>query len=97
MARHRQRQRSKPYWIDWTPAVASLFDLPPPHWTPPAKAKVHRAATHLTITARYMTPDGHPSTARARVALTSDGGGIQTSEELDTRAVYAATGDLHHG
>ncbi|MDB5432397.1 MAG: hypothetical protein JWP35_3513 [Caulobacter sp.] len=85
MSARKRTRRYKAYWVEWTPSIASLFDLPPGSWTPPTQARVHRGQQHLTVVARYSTPDGRGAKATARIQLTAGGGGIQTEESWDMR------------
>lgn len=74
MARYRNRRNLlQTVWLDWTPEIARLFTLVPADWTPPLRVRVSGGLRHVTMVARYRSPEGHPATARVRLARPSAG------------------------
>lgn len=65
--RRKRRDRLPTVWLDWSPAVAQLFALVPADWRPPLRVRIRGGLQHATVSARFMTPCGHPSTARVRI------------------------------
>jgi len=65
--RRRRRFLLPTVWLDWTPAIARLFSLVPVDWTPPLRVRVSGGLRHATVSARFKTPGGFPSTARVRI------------------------------
>lgn len=68
MRARRKRQRLLPtVWLDWSPAIARLFALVPADWEPPHQVRIRGGLQHATVSARFRTPGGFPSTARVRI------------------------------
>jgi hypothetical protein len=72
--------------VDWTPAIAELFQIVPGDWTAPAKAHlVQTAQGNITVSARYVMPNGAPTMARVRLRRDRDGDWFSTEQSLAVR------------
>lgn len=67
MARRRKRRPLPTVWLDWTPEVAGLFGLVPRGWSPPLRVRLSGGLQNTTVSARFVTPAGHPNTAHVRL------------------------------
>lgn len=67
MTRRKKRARTGTVWVDWTPDHAGLFLTVIEGWTPPARVKLQGTLNRLTVTARFVTPDGATPTAFVRL------------------------------
>ena len=80
MRRPRNKARGrKTIWLDWTPAIADLFDLVPSAWAPPSKVRLTSGRDAGTLSARFVDPRGFPTTARLRLEF--EGRDAQVVEE----------------
>ncbi len=71
-------------WLDWTPALASMFRLGQlGDWRPPAQARLSGGHWRQTLSARFVAADGTVMTAKIRLARDpADGQRYVTGEEL---------------
>lgn len=69
MSRRRKKPVQPTAWVDWSPAIAELFEprILTAGAEPPARVRVFYGTQHWTVVAHFQRPDGFKVTSKLRI------------------------------